>query len=81
MKNLIGEASCQICQESFSTTIDGMFYMFILLNTLFSILKILQQSSWSCALSLYAALTEPIDVYSEWIDECERVNALEDEDA
>ncbi|KAH6788708.1 transcription elongation factor-like protein [Perilla frutescens var. frutescens] len=48
MKNLIGEASCGICQESFSTTVD--------------------------------ALTEPIDIYSEWIDECERVNALEDED-
>lgn len=25
MKNLIGEASCGICQESFSTTITGMF--------------------------------------------------------
>ncbi|XP_038685696.1 transcription elongation factor 1 homolog [Tripterygium wilfordii] len=25
------------------------------------------------------ALTEPIDIYSEWIDECERVNNLEDE--
>ncbi|CAH9079898.1 unnamed protein product [Cuscuta europaea] len=26
------------------------------------------------------ALTEAIDVYSEWIDECERVNNLEDDD-
>lgn len=26
------------------------------------------------------ALTEPIDIYSEWIDECERVNTLEDDD-
>ncbi|KAL5576661.1 hypothetical protein UlMin_018360 [Ulmus minor] len=25
-------------------------------------------------------LTEPIDIYSEWIDECERVNNLEYED-
>ncbi|KAJ9671539.1 hypothetical protein PVL29_025306 [Vitis rotundifolia] len=25
MKNLIGEAVCRICQESFSTTINGMF--------------------------------------------------------
>ncbi|PPD99495.1 hypothetical protein GOBAR_DD03474 [Gossypium barbadense] len=48
MKNLIGEASCRICQESFSTVIT--------------------------------ALTEPIDIYSEWIDECERVNNLEEED-
>ncbi|KAJ8765234.1 hypothetical protein K2173_011936 [Erythroxylum novogranatense] len=48
MKNLIGEAICSICQESFSTTIT--------------------------------ALTEPIDIYSEWIDECERVNNLEDDD-
>ncbi|XP_074270333.1 transcription elongation factor 1 homolog [Silene latifolia] len=23
------------------------------------------------------ALTEPIDIYSEWIDECERVNTVE----
>ncbi|RDX86481.1 Transcription elongation factor 1-like protein, partial [Mucuna pruriens] len=48
MKNLIGEASCGICQESFSTTIT--------------------------------ALSEPIDIYSEWIDECERVNNVEDDD-
>ncbi|GMJ14700.1 hypothetical protein HRI_005139200 [Hibiscus trionum] len=48
MKNLIGEASCRICQESFSTVIT--------------------------------ALTEPIDIYSEWIDECERVNNLEEEE-
>ena len=48
MKNLIGEAVCRICQESFSMTVN--------------------------------ALSEPIDVYSEWIDECERVNTL-DEDA
>ncbi|KAJ8638943.1 hypothetical protein MRB53_015637 [Persea americana] len=47
MKNLIGEATCRICQENFSTTIT--------------------------------ALSEPIDIYSEWIDECERVNNLEDE--
>ena len=25
-------------------------------------------------------LSEPIDVYSDWIDACERVNAKEDED-
>ncbi|KAK6134614.1 hypothetical protein DH2020_031624 [Rehmannia glutinosa] len=49
MKNLIGEASCRICQESFSTNVT--------------------------------ALTEAIDIYSEWIDECERVNNQEDEDA
>ena len=48
LKNLIGEANCQICQESFSTTAN--------------------------------ALTEAIDVYSEWIDECERVNTVEDDD-
>jgi transcription elongation factor Elf1 len=24
--------------------------------------------------NLYLALTEPIDVYSEWIDECEKAN-------
>lgn len=49
LKNLIGEASCGICQESFSTTVT--------------------------------ALTEPIDIYSEWIDECERVNNFEDDGA
>lgn len=26
MKNLIGEAVCRICQESFSTTVNGMFW-------------------------------------------------------
>ncbi|KAF3336940.1 transcription elongation factor 1 [Carex littledalei] len=26
------------------------------------------------------ALTEPIDIYSEWIDECEKVNNLEEEE-
>ncbi|CAJ2658925.1 transcription elongation factor 1 [Trifolium pratense] len=49
MKNLIGEASCSICQESFSTAIT--------------------------------ALSEAIDIYSEWIDECELVNAVEDDGA
>ncbi|KAL1290218.1 hypothetical protein HN51_058643 [Arachis hypogaea] len=49
MKNLIGEASCRICQESFSTTVT--------------------------------ALSEPIDIYSEWIDECEWVNNPEDDGA
>ncbi|XP_050371771.1 transcription elongation factor 1 homolog [Argentina anserina] len=47
MKNLIGEASCRICQEHFSTAVN--------------------------------ALSEAIDIYSEWIDECERANHLEDE--
>ena len=41
-KAQIGEASCRICQEKFSTPIDS--------------------------------LSDPIDVYSDWIDECERVN-------
>ncbi|KAG4383756.1 hypothetical protein AAZX31_10G064700 [Glycine max] len=49
MKNLIGEAICGICQESFSTTIT--------------------------------ALSEPIDIYSEWIDECELVNHPDDDGA
>ncbi|KAK7348517.1 hypothetical protein VNO80_23075 [Phaseolus coccineus] len=49
MKNMIGEASCSICQESFSTTIT--------------------------------ALSEPIDIYTEWIDECELVNNREDDGA
>ncbi|KAD4982421.1 hypothetical protein E3N88_19092 [Mikania micrantha] len=44
MKNLIGEASCRICQENFSTTVTGR-----------------------------------ISVYSEWIDECERVNTVDDD--
>lgn len=48
MKNLIAEAHCNDCKESYSTTAT--------------------------------TLTEAIDVYSEWIDECERVNNLEDED-
>ncbi|GMJ12319.1 hypothetical protein HRI_004901100 [Hibiscus trionum] len=47
-KNLIGETSCRICQESFSSVITS--------------------------------LTEPINIYSEWIDECERVNNHEEEE-
>ncbi|KAF2541967.1 hypothetical protein F2Q70_00034832 [Brassica cretica] len=47
MKEVIGIATCGICEESFSTTIT--------------------------------ALSEAIDIYSEWIDECERVNAVEDD--
>lgn len=27
----------------------------------------------------HAALTEPIDIYSEWIDECERVNTVDED--
>ncbi|KAL6289970.1 hypothetical protein ACE6H2_007480 [Prunus campanulata] len=29
----------------------------------------------SCSTTI-TCLTEPIDVYSEWIDECERVNII-----
>ncbi|KAJ3683337.1 hypothetical protein LUZ60_013564 [Juncus effusus] len=47
LKNAVGEATCRICQESYSTSVN--------------------------------ALTEPIDIYSEWIDECEKVNELEEE--
>ncbi|KAH7544078.1 hypothetical protein JRO89_XS15G0101400 [Xanthoceras sorbifolium] len=61
MKNLIGEAVCSICQESFSTTITGFGYTICYFGLL--------------------ALTEPIDIYSEWIDECERVNNIEDDGA
>ena len=31
--------------------------------------------------STVTTLTEPMDIYSEWIDECERVNNLEDDGA
>ncbi|XP_073030292.1 transcription elongation factor 1 homolog isoform X1 [Primulina eburnea] len=68
MKNLIGEASCQICQESFSTTVTGLQPLY-------------PRFELTLCFELFAALTEPIDIYSEWIDECERVNNLEDEDA
>jgi hypothetical protein len=29
MKNLIGEANCRICQESFSTTANGMSKLYM----------------------------------------------------
>ncbi len=32
----------------------------------------------NCKLVYYLVLTEPIDVYSEWIDECEKINAKDD---
>ena len=31
--------------------------------------------------STVTALTETINIYSEWIDECERINNLEDDGA
>ncbi|ONM35115.1 hypothetical protein ZEAMMB73_Zm00001d042347 [Zea mays] len=67
MKNLIGEASCRICQENFSTTVNECVK-----NRITSKLKL--------DTTLYIALTEPIDIYSEWIDECERVNTVEGDD-
>ncbi|PWZ31312.1 Transcription elongation factor 1 [Zea mays] len=36
MKNLIGEASCRICQENFSTTVNGMPNLYIV-NGLMSV--------------------------------------------
>ena len=30
---------------------------------------------------IVTALIEPMDIYSEWIDECKRVNNLEDDGA
>ncbi|KAG2675112.1 hypothetical protein I3760_13G170100 [Carya illinoinensis] len=36
------------------------------------------QESFSTTIT---ALTEPIDIYGEWIDECEWVNNLEDDAA
>ncbi|GMI78838.1 hypothetical protein like AT5G46030 [Hibiscus trionum] len=66
VKNLIGEASCcRICQESFilMKMKSGTFV----------------NASMFPFVSVCAALTEPIDIYSEWIDECERVNNHEKE--
>jgi hypothetical protein len=34
MKNLIGEANCRICQENFSTTVNGMSKLYIELQIL-----------------------------------------------
>ncbi|KAJ8513729.1 hypothetical protein OPV22_004163 [Ensete ventricosum] len=42
----IGEAQCEVCKESYATTIHH--------------------------------LTEPIDIYAEWVDECEQVDKSED---
>ncbi|KAL9346235.1 hypothetical protein Peur_061088 [Populus x canadensis] len=69
MKNLIGEAVCGICQESFSMTI-----------TEFPIPLIVKDGGMGQDFQ-FSSLTEPIDIYSEWIDECERVNSLEDDGA
>ncbi|XP_043717133.1 transcription elongation factor 1 homolog [Telopea speciosissima] len=46
-KEMIGELTCCICQEKYSTAINN--------------------------------LSEPIDIYSEWIDECEKVNDMDGE--
>ncbi|KAJ9563194.1 hypothetical protein OSB04_008354 [Centaurea solstitialis] len=65
MKNLIGEASCRICQENFSTTITG-------------------QSEYATWRTLGPRLSSLSDFFDrgnrhEWIDECERVNTLDDD--
>ncbi|RDY04136.1 Transcription elongation factor 1-like protein, partial [Mucuna pruriens] len=61
MKNLIGEASCRICQESFSTTVTGTINSpGIQLNT--------DDDPLRLVLSIIR--------YSEWIDECARYYVL-----
>ncbi|KAB5521272.1 hypothetical protein DKX38_025591 [Salix brachista] len=155
MKNLIGEAVCGICQESFSMTITGIFLSQGMIMQRFKAVPLncfiiwkkkvnfdfdiepevelrlesgeISRRKWlgmrnrrdgkigvqsrgrkmrkwereavktfnMLALVVYfstkgcdasydlslLALTEPIDIYSEWIDECERVNTLEDDGA
>ncbi|WMV15945.1 hypothetical protein MTR67_009330 [Solanum verrucosum] len=75
MKNLIGEANCRICQESFSTTVTGISSDFSFINLFIVSLNLIHFEKDGSI-----ALTEAIDIYSEWIDECERVNNLEDDD-
>ncbi|XP_020973394.1 transcription elongation factor 1 homolog isoform X3 [Arachis ipaensis] len=41
--------------------------------------RICQESFSTAITGKLNALSEPIDIYSEWIDECERVNKLEEE--
>ncbi|KAE8714984.1 Transcription elongation factor 1-like protein [Hibiscus syriacus] len=45
------------------------------LDTVFSCPSVIMEQALSAA-----SLTEPIEIYSEWIDECERVNNLEEEE-
>ncbi|EOY13136.1 Transcription elongation factor 1 isoform 2 [Theobroma cacao] len=39
MKNLIGEAVCRICQESFSTTITGMLICCCFDSNVYTVIK------------------------------------------
>ncbi|KAJ0682252.1 putative transcription elongation factor 1 [Helianthus annuus] len=62
MKNLIGEASCRICQENFSTTVTGIISVFSVIGKSIKLKEIL---IWY--------------MKNEWIDECERVNNVDDD--
>jgi len=61
-KGGIGTLSCRQCGQSFQTSIElgGMRDALPLLNHL-------------SALTIFPALTQPIDVYYEWIDACDTV--------
>lgn len=60
MKNLIGEASCMICQENFSTTVTGILIFCAAL--LLIIISCFHSFSVCCILCCTTALTEPIDM-------------------
>lgn len=62
----IGSIRCRICNESFQmiTTCTPLFS-----SSSAFLCRISSSSGWTDA-----DLSEPIDVYSEWIDQCEAAN-------
>ncbi|MBA0850458.1 hypothetical protein Goshw_030012 [Gossypium schwendimanii] len=62
MKNLIGEAICRICQESFCTTITGMLICCCIDSTIYII--IIHQSS--CLISFPKVSLVPIIFKKIW---------------
>ncbi|GMI65595.1 hypothetical protein HRI_000228800 [Hibiscus trionum] len=67
-------------------TIEQMLIVALLAFIYFSDMKNLISGASCCRIcqesfnSVITALTEPIDIYNEWIDKCERVNNHEEEE-
>lgn len=66
----IGHLSCRVCTESFQTPIHCTSSPLLFLS-----LSLTHTHSHSRVWLSLADLSAPIDVYTDWIDECESLNA------
>ena len=70
MENKVAHLNCSICSAQWSTAITGLLLL-LLAAARYCLLIVF--------LALGVALSEPIDVYSEWIDACEAANQKDKE--